>query len=390
MQVSEELDKMRSELSATTHANLSSYASRDRADADADAEEIRLTAEHAALHGRIAHTTYAINNMKGVLKLVMRPSPKPTQIMSTARIIFRQAPSSSTASDTARHSFRCSHDKCAGFVVSGKCGMCNAEFCSSCEIAVSKGGGHRCTEDDLESVRAIKASTKQCPWPGCGVRIQRSEGCNDMWCTKCNRAFDYLSGKPIQGAIHNPHYSEYAAASDASEAQRRDIVELPANAPVEMRTALRLINMFLDVTEPRAEATFAASQLRSRELMACMYLNNEMDDAKFKARCFLIDKDRRFFHGQQQMVQAACYCALDCIDASDAASQLERLRKHFNESLNGLSERFNRQVYHIADNWSIIKQGGGKRGRHSGRDDDEGADDEGADDEGDDDVGAED
>ena len=379
-QVSMELEKMRGKLSSTTHSVLSTYVTTVSGEA-AEEKENQLNREHAVLQSRHSHAVAAVNKMRGVLKVVMHPSLKSKHILSAARSILRQSPAISAPYDASRHSFRCSRRDCAGFVVSGNCGMCDTEFCLRCETAVAKGGGHQCSNDDLESVREVKESTKQCPWQGCGVRIQRSEGCTHMWCTKCNRAFDYSSGKPIYGSIENPHYAEYRHAAEAqAEAQanaqsaRRDLLELPSHAPEEMQTALRLINNFLDVTQPKAEATFTASQLRNREIIACFYLNNEIDDAQFKARCFNFDKDRRFYHEQMKMVQTACYCALDCIDASNATVHMNGLRTHFNDALQGLAMRYNRTVYTILENWAISKQGGGKRGHQHRCDDGEDGD----------------
>jgi hypothetical protein len=34
-------------------------------------------------------------------------------------------------------------------------------------------------------------------------------GCDQMWCTHCNIAFDWKTGEKVKGVIHNPHYYEY-------------------------------------------------------------------------------------------------------------------------------------------------------------------------------------
>jgi E3 ubiquitin-protein ligase RNF14 len=53
---------------------------------------------------------------------------------------------------------------------------------------------------ELMSVAAIRTSSKQCPC--CGMAIQKSEGCNKMYCTSCSSYFCYKCGKQISGYSH--------------------------------------------------------------------------------------------------------------------------------------------------------------------------------------------
>jgi len=71
---------------------------------------------------------------------------------------------------------------------------------------------HICNPIMLASTKAIQRDTRNCP--NCVTPIYRIEGCNQMWCTVCNNAFDWKTGQPIQGAVHNPHYFEYLARSN--------------------------------------------------------------------------------------------------------------------------------------------------------------------------------
>jgi hypothetical protein len=59
----------------------------------------------------------------------------------------------------------------------------------------------------MESVKALERDTKRCP--NCMVQIFKSSGCNQMWCTNCRTAFDWITGELVKDIVHNPHYLEY-------------------------------------------------------------------------------------------------------------------------------------------------------------------------------------
>jgi hypothetical protein len=94
-----------------------------------------------------------------------------------------------------------------GFLSSAwKCMKCKINVCNHC-LAIKDPYSHMCKEEDVASAKTIKEETKPCP--NCAVRVQKSEGCNQMWCTACNSAFDWKSGEKVNGPIHNPHYHDY-------------------------------------------------------------------------------------------------------------------------------------------------------------------------------------
>lgn len=110
---------------------------------------------------------------------------------------------------------KCQSD-CKGFLSSSyKCDLCNKHTCSKCfevvdndpEVYDPQDAQHVCKPENVETVSLMKKETKACP--GCSVRIYKIDGCNQMWCVECNTAFDWISGKIVNGTIHNPHYYDY-------------------------------------------------------------------------------------------------------------------------------------------------------------------------------------
>ena len=113
---------------------------------------------------------------------------------------------------------QCPCDDCNGFLTSKYiCELCNTKVCSKCfditqlkgEKVVSGDGNeeHICNPDNIASAELIKKSTKPCP--KCCVRIHKLSGCDQMWCTECNIAFSWNTGKIDTGHIHNPHYFQW-------------------------------------------------------------------------------------------------------------------------------------------------------------------------------------
>lgn len=105
----------------------------------------------------------------------------------------------------------CPSDNCRGYLSTQyKCDLCKLYTCPTCLeiIGYNKTDPHTCNPDNIASAEMIKKDTKACP--SCGVRIHRIEGCNQMWCTQCKIAFDYVTGRiDHTGNIHNYHYYQY-------------------------------------------------------------------------------------------------------------------------------------------------------------------------------------
>ena len=124
--------------------------------------------------------------------------------------------------EVKRRSVKCPKDDCAGFIFSsgpgcGTCGVCNTKVCLECNTL--KLDSHACNPDDVASYALIKQSCVQCP--KCAAQIQKISGCNQMWCTAtdCNTAFDWVSGRVINGPVHNPHYHQWLAQNNQQPAE---------------------------------------------------------------------------------------------------------------------------------------------------------------------------
>ena len=106
---------------------------------------------------------------------------------------------------------RCTRDGCKGFLSTAwKCGICEWFSCSKC-FAV-KGSTHdvehECKKEDIETAELIKKECKPCP--KCGEFIEKSSGCDQMFCISCQTPFSWNTGKIVtSGPIHNPHYYEW-------------------------------------------------------------------------------------------------------------------------------------------------------------------------------------
>lgn len=119
--------------------------------------------------------------------------------------------------DTEKRAFikKCPGEGCRGFLsTSYKCDLCKVFVCSHClEIkGLSKDTEHTCDPSNVESAKAIKKETRPCP--KCAVPIFKISGCDQMWCTQCQVAFSWKTGRIDQGRVHNPHFYQYMQNND--------------------------------------------------------------------------------------------------------------------------------------------------------------------------------
>lgn len=103
---------------------------------------------------------------------------------------------------------KCANNNCNGFLNSNwKCEICNMDTCKDCFEIITDKNSHKCDENLKASVDLLKKDTKSCPT--CYSNIYKIDGCSQMFCTKCNTAFDWKTGEIVTKNIHNPHYYEF-------------------------------------------------------------------------------------------------------------------------------------------------------------------------------------
>jgi hypothetical protein len=106
---------------------------------------------------------------------------------------------------------RCLRSECQGFLSTAwKCGICEWYSCSKCFCVKSKNeeDAHECKKEDVDTAELIKKDSKPCP--NCGEFINKSSGCDQMYCVSCQTPFSWNTGKIVtSGPIHNPHYYEW-------------------------------------------------------------------------------------------------------------------------------------------------------------------------------------
>lgn len=99
----------------------------------------------------------------------------------------------------------CPDESCRGFLSTAyKCGTCDCQFCKDCREL--RADGHTCDPALAATMAAIAKDTRGCP--NCGTGISKVSGCDQMYCTNCDTAFSWTTGKVVTGVIHNPHYYE--------------------------------------------------------------------------------------------------------------------------------------------------------------------------------------
>lgn len=114
------------------------------------------------------------------------------------------------ADDRRKFIRRCVRSNCNGFLSTAwKCGLCDWYSCSKCftERGPEHDTPHECKKDDLDTAELIRKDSKPCP--NCGEFINKSSGCDQMYCVSCQTPFSWTTLKIVTtGPIHNPHYYE--------------------------------------------------------------------------------------------------------------------------------------------------------------------------------------
>ncbi len=112
----------------------------------------------------------------------------------------------------------CPADNCKGFLKEDWiCGICEVNVCSKCQEVIKD--KHKCDPNTVKSVKLKEHESTQCP--SCNAPIYKIDGCNQIWCTNCNTAFDYRTGEIEHGSVHNPHYFEWVRRNGGDDRARQ-------------------------------------------------------------------------------------------------------------------------------------------------------------------------
>lgn len=270
----------------------------------------------------------------------------------------------------------CPREYCKGYIMDTKyeCNMCYTKICSKCFcIKTDENEQHYCNNDDIKTVSVIKKTTKPCP--GCGTLIQKIDGCNQMWCTNCNTAFGWISGKIETGAVHNPHYFEWFnkldravhentvnnADCDGVPEQRYFMTHVSIVAKRndgytynKLITCFRLLLHVNELIENEEDETDAVK--RNLDLRI-QWIYNKIDDKKWSSLLFQrykkseiskIKNDvfKMFISGSSDI----CHKILSCNDHANMRNYVyewDNLIKHTNVHFSKLKDIFNLHMPYI-------------------------------------------
>jgi len=275
----------------------------------------------------------------------------------------------------------CPADGCKGFLSTAwKCGLCEQWSCPDCHDlkGPNKDVEHTCDPAKVETARLIQRETKGCP--KCGVRISKIDGCDQMWCTACNTAFNWRTNVIANGPVHNPHYFDWLRQQglqpqanpihNCEQIDDRAIMRLledrgprpryyPPPGYVEpilprhqqtnryLFEAYRIRNEYADATMRRnqdAEETFR--QLRVR------YMIGELSEEEWKTALQRTEKNTLFQRAKNDIGDLYANVARDILRgllAENAVretirTQIEQLVEYVNEAYQAVSKRFGRTI----------------------------------------------
>jgi hypothetical protein len=290
--------------------------------------------------------------------------------------------------DNAKRDFvkPCVAEGCRGFLSTQyKCGICKVRVCPDCHEIKRENEQHACNPDVVASVAMIARDSRACP--KCGSMIHRVSGCSQMYCTApgCRTAFDWNTGRIVQGRIHNPHYYEFMRQQQATGGNAgRELDDIPCGGMPTSRQLMEAVRA-AKLVDPDAKVLVDAHRLAihvhdveiryrypaveptdfdTNRGLRVKYLMGSIDDHAFKRTLQMQEKHRNKLGAINQILAMFTNVAADMyrnliIQKCDATlvietlQQLESLRVYVNASLEKVSQRFTCVVPFISSAWIL-------------------------------------
>jgi hypothetical protein len=290
--------------------------------------------------------------------------------------------STNTDPEAGKHRFirPCSATQCKGFLSTAwKCGLCEKFACSQCHVVlVGDKKEHICDPDTLATAKLIVSQSKPCP--GCHINISKIDGCNQMWCTVCNTAWDWKSGR-IETKVHNPHYFEYM--------RNRPVEAVVPRNPNDIICGRELDRNFIDIlTDVGRQYRFLNSKIvilknaysgmshltryhirgvgdsPDAVYLRVRFMQNKIDEQQFKREVqmlykkFYKEKDiQEVLVMMKHLITEICYRYLDdmkaCVNQEEVTNlktlnEIEPLIAYVNETLKTIAKTYQSTVYAVS------------------------------------------
>jgi hypothetical protein len=256
----------------------------------------------------------------------------------------------------------CSISSCKGFLEkrTGVCMLCRKKTCLSCNVECVE--EHECQQDDLNTWMEIKRHSKPCP--NCATRISKIDGCSQMWCPNCHKAFNWNTGKIETGVIHNPHYFQFLDRNPEFRQHQQDM-----NVCRNVWNYYRYHHLFSQTEQTEFTKIFGyLSDLINHKLVRLrtqhnrdnldiriQFLLEKMDETKFKK---LLVKREIQYNKQSRIIDI--YDTIDVVFRNILNSvfkkqitfdqfliQYRELMKYTNESIDMLNTTFSSKIQHL-------------------------------------------
>jgi len=186
---------------------------------------------------------------------------------------------------------RCVRESCRGYLSSDWiCGLCETKCCSECHLEMEC--GHVCNVDNIETAKVIDENGKSCP--NCSTIIFKSEGCDQMYCTRCKTPFSWKTGKIENGVIHNPHHFE------EMQNPERNLLEVRCGREIDnnfLRVLKQYLSIYFNVHAENIIITIGVNLVRMRWSDLPKFINTRNDNSDLRIRYLMKEITEEQFRG---------------------------------------------------------------------------------------------
>lgn len=210
---------------------------------------------------------------------------------------------------------KCRNNDCYGNLNENfYCNLCKKQSCDICYDVKEEDFGqsvqeHICNKEKIQTIEYIKKNLQVKPCPNCNIDISLTEGCHDMFCSKCKTTFNFKTLKITKGNT-NEAYKKYVSELKQVSINEHSIIcpsELDDNYLQLIKTSelnydfefdeykKQIINFYYSIIDiknvVRREYTNLSSPFNRTLNLRKFYMKKKISLEEFKIEIQKIDKD---------------------------------------------------------------------------------------------------